>query len=53
MIVRSILVVVFVLAVWPRTRPTTFRVLGTVARAVANALVLIWATSLLRPRRPL
>jgi hypothetical protein len=52
MIVRSILVVVLVLAVWPRTRPTTLRVLRTIARAVVNVLVLIWATSLLRTRRP-
>jgi hypothetical protein len=52
MVVRSILVVVFVLAVWPQTRPTALRVLRTVARAVANVLVLIWATSLPRTRRP-
>lgn len=52
MIVRSILVVIFVLAVWPPTRPMTLRVLRTVARAVANVLVLIWATSLLGSRRP-
>ena len=44
MVTRAIVVFIIVLAITPRTRPILFQTLGSMARALAAVLLVIWAT---------